>query len=60
LDDINLRLRAAYNTQGTGWITTTVLEGKRVLRVTLINPRTQRTHLTAMVEELARLGAQLD
>ncbi len=56
LDEINLRLRTSYNRAGTGWITTTVLDGKRVLRVTLINPRLRREHLDAMVAELSELA----
>lgn len=59
LDALNLRLRTEYNRRGTGWITTTVLDGRRVLRVTLINPRTRRAHLEAMVTELAELGSHM-
>jgi L-2,4-diaminobutyrate decarboxylase len=55
LDALNLEIRSRYNSQGTGWITTTVLNGQRVLRVTLINPRVRRQHLDAMVDELAGL-----
>ncbi|HEY0306242.1 MAG TPA: aminotransferase class I/II-fold pyridoxal phosphate-dependent enzyme [Longimicrobiales bacterium] len=56
LDELNLKLRTVYNQQGTGWITTTVLEGRRVLRVTLINPRLRREHLDDMVAELSELA----
>ena len=56
LDEKNLTLRTEYNTRGTGWITTTVLSGQRVLRVTLINPRIRREHLDAMVAELSAIG----
>ncbi len=54
LDEINLALRSRYNREGHGWITTTVLGGRRVLRVTVMNPRTTDAHLAAMLEELAR------
>jgi L-2,4-diaminobutyrate decarboxylase len=54
LDAINLDLRARYNRAGHGWITTTVLGGRRVLRVTVMNPRTTNAHLTSMLDELAR------
>ncbi|HEY0671721.1 MAG TPA: aminotransferase class I/II-fold pyridoxal phosphate-dependent enzyme [Longimicrobiales bacterium] len=60
LDEKNLKLRTLYNTRGTGWITTTVLNGQRVLRVTLVNPRITREHLDAMVEELAQVGRGLE
>ena len=35
VDELNRRLRHAYNSEGTGWITTTLLNGQRVLRVTI-------------------------
>ena len=59
LDDLNLRLREAYNRAGDGWITTTVLGGRRVLRVTLMNPRTTTADLERVVEGLAGIGAEL-
>jgi L-2,4-diaminobutyrate decarboxylase len=55
-DALNLRLREAFNRSGQGWITTTVLEGRRVLRVTVMNPRTGPAHLEALVRGLARLA----
>jgi glutamate/tyrosine decarboxylase-like PLP-dependent enzyme len=54
LDPINLDLRTRYNRAGHGWITTTLLGERRVLRVTVMNPRTTRAHLSAMLDELAR------
>jgi L-2,4-diaminobutyrate decarboxylase len=59
LDALNLRLREDYNRSGAGWITTTLLGGRRVLRATLMNPRTARADLETVVEGLARLGAGL-
>ena len=56
---LNLRLREEYNRSGAGWITTTMLGGRRVLRVTVMNPRTARADLETVVEGLARLGAGL-
>jgi len=52
IDELNRRLRQAYNTEGTGWITTTVLNGQRVLRVTLMNPCTGTSHLDELLQEL--------
>jgi L-2,4-diaminobutyrate decarboxylase len=54
LDAINLELRTRYNRGGHGWITTTVLGERRVLRVTVMNPRTTRAHLASLLDELAR------
>jgi L-2,4-diaminobutyrate decarboxylase len=54
LDTINLDLRTRYNRGGHGWITTTVLAERRVLRVTVMNPRTTRAHLASLLDEIAR------
>ena len=59
LDALNAQLREAYNTRGTGWITTTVLDGRRVLRTTLLNPRIRTEHLHALVHELREIAADL-
>ncbi len=58
LDASNLALRTRYNRDGHGWMTTTVLGGRRVLRVTIMNPRTTETHLASMLAELARLATE--
>jgi L-2,4-diaminobutyrate decarboxylase len=60
LDRLNGALRAAYNRSGSGWITTTVLDGRRVLRVTVMNPRTTEAHLARLVDGLAAAGAELE
>ena len=54
LDALNLELRQKYNRAGTGWITTTMLQGRRVLRVTLMNPRTTVEDLERTLEEIAQ------
>jgi L-2,4-diaminobutyrate decarboxylase len=54
LDVINRDLRARYNRAGHGWITSTVLGARRVLRATVMNPRTTREHLASVLDELAR------
>jgi L-2,4-diaminobutyrate decarboxylase len=56
LDAINLRTREEYNRSGTGWITTTMLGGRRVLRVTLMNPRTTLADLEQTLDDLAAIG----
>jgi L-2,4-diaminobutyrate decarboxylase len=56
LDALQGRLREAYNASGRGWITTTVLGGCRVLRVTLMNPATERRHLAALLDGLRETG----
>jgi len=60
LDALNLELRTRYNRDGHGWITTTVLGRRRVLRVTIMNPRTTNEHLDSMLGELARLASERD
>jgi L-2,4-diaminobutyrate decarboxylase len=59
LDALNLRLREAFNRSGEGWITTTVLGGKRVLRVTVMNPRTTAADLERVLDGLERTGLEL-
>ena len=58
-DELNARLRNEYNRRGTGWITTTLLDGRRVLRTTLINPRVRTEHLRDMMNELADIARGL-
>jgi len=59
LDALNFDLRQAYNRSGEGWITTTLLNGRRVLRCTTMNPRTTRNHVGRLLEGLARIAAGL-
>ena len=49
-DETNARLREDVIRSGEAWITSTVLKGQRVLRVTIINPRTEREHVDAMLD----------
>ncbi len=57
LDALNLRLRQEYNRSGEGWITTTVLGGRRVLRCAIMNPRTTSADVARVLDGLARLAA---
>src|SRR6185436_5759527 len=59
LDQVNRELRQRYNLSGEGWITGTNLDGRRVLRVTLMNPRTTLTDVRDILDELATIGKQL-
>jgi len=60
LDEVNRRLRMAYNDSGIGWITTTVLEGRRVLRAVLMNPLSDASHLQRMLDALRGLARRGD
>ena len=53
LDELNRELRERYNRSGHGWITSTLLDGRRVLRVTIMNPLTHRKHVTRLLDGLA-------
>ena len=55
LDARNLEIRERYNRSGHGWITTTVLGGRRVLRVTIMNWMTTAEDCRAIVEEIGRM-----
>ena len=57
LDELNRELRERYNRSGRGWITSTTLGGRRVLRVTLMNPLTHEKHVTGLLDGL-RVEAQ--
>jgi L-2,4-diaminobutyrate decarboxylase len=60
LDALNLRLREAYNRSGEGWITTTLLGGRRVLRVAIMNPRTTAADTERVLDGLAALARTLE
>ncbi len=53
LNALQDRLRGAFVAAGRGYVVaTTLLDGRRVLRVTLINPRTTTAHVDRMLEGL--------
>jgi L-2,4-diaminobutyrate decarboxylase len=56
LDALNREIRERYNRSGVGWITATLLEGRRVLRVTMMNPRSTREHIRVMIDSLATIA----
>ena len=58
-DALTDALRERYNLSGRGWLTVTTLDGRRVLRVTLMNVRTTATHMQRLVDGLAEEGAAL-
>ncbi|HZE09082.1 MAG TPA: aspartate aminotransferase family protein [Gemmatimonadaceae bacterium] len=59
IDALNRELRARYNREGTGWITATTLDGRPVLRVTMMNPRTGATHVKALLDGLSAKAKQI-
>jgi L-2,4-diaminobutyrate decarboxylase len=59
LDEINRQLRERYNQSGEGWITATNLDGRRVLRVTMMNPRTTTGDVREIVGGLTALAARI-
>ncbi len=59
LDEHNRTLRERYNRSGRGWITTTMLGGQRVLRVTVMNPRSTARHAGRLLDGLAAEGARM-
>ena len=59
LDAFQGELRERWNASGRGWITSTLLDGRRVLRVTLMNPRTAEEHLDEMLNGLREMGKSL-
>jgi len=57
LDGLNSRLRKELNSTGTGWITLARLDGRQVLRITVMNPRTRPEDGEAVLVTIARLAA---
>jgi L-2,4-diaminobutyrate decarboxylase len=55
LDLLNGRLRQALLESGEAWITSTLLKGTRVLRVTIMNPATGKADLEALLDSLRRI-----
>jgi L-2,4-diaminobutyrate decarboxylase len=60
MDTLNRELRERYNRSGHGWITATVLGGRRVLRVTIMNPRTTHEHAARLLDGIAAEGRRLE
>lgn len=60
LDALNAAIRERYNASGEGWITTTVLDGRRVLRVTIMNARTTDAHVERVISGIARIAAEAE
>jgi L-2,4-diaminobutyrate decarboxylase len=60
IDALNRELRSRYNTEGTGWITATVLDGRPVLRVTMMNPRTGGEHVRALLDGLTAKAKEIE
>lgn len=59
LDAINREIRERYNRSGLGWITATILDGRRVLRVTMMNPRSTKEHIRTLVNGLLAVGQEV-
>jgi L-2,4-diaminobutyrate decarboxylase len=60
IDALNRELRPLYNREGTGWITATVLDGRPVLRVTMMNPRTGPEHVRALLDGLVAKAKEIE
>jgi L-2,4-diaminobutyrate decarboxylase len=60
IDALNRELRSRYNKEGSGWITATVLDGRPVLRVTMMNPRTGAEHVRALLDGLTAKAKQIE
>jgi L-2,4-diaminobutyrate decarboxylase len=59
IDALNRELRSRYNSEGTGWITATLLHNRPVLRVTMMNPRTNADHVKALLDGLAAKAQEI-
>jgi L-2,4-diaminobutyrate decarboxylase len=59
LDSLNTWLRRRFNRSGHGWITGARLDGREVLRMTVMNPRTRPGDGDAILDALEREGRKL-
>ena len=59
LDRLQQRLQQLVERSGEAWLTTTVLHGRRALRVNINSFLTERRHIDDLVELLKRLGKEL-
>ena len=55
-DRLQQRMQQAIERGGEAWITTTVLNGRRALRVNINSFLTRRRHIDDLVDLLARTG----
>ncbi|MFL5480191.1 MAG: pyridoxal phosphate-dependent decarboxylase family protein, partial [Gemmatimonadaceae bacterium] len=60
IDELNRAVRPLYNQKGSGWITATVLQGRPVLRVTMMNPRTGAEHVRALLDGIVAQARELE
>ena len=58
-DELNAEIRDRLIRSGEAWITSTLLKGLRVLRVTMINPATEREHVDAMLASVRRIALEI-
>ena len=54
-DALHLRIKEQLNESGFAYISSTVLDGKRVLRLVIMNPRTNLADVHAILGEIERL-----
>jgi aromatic-L-amino-acid decarboxylase len=59
LDTLQGRLQQVIERSGEAWLTTTVLKGRRALRVNVNSFLTEQSHIDDLVELLQRSGRQL-
>ena len=59
VDRVNRETRARYTRSGEGWITATVLGGRPVLRVTVMNPRTTPAHTARLLDGVAAVAREV-
>jgi aromatic-L-amino-acid decarboxylase len=58
-DQLQQRMQQRIERGGEAWLTTTILHGRRVLRVNVNSFLTEKQHIDDLVELLKRTGAEL-
>ena len=59
IDRLQQRLQQVIERSGEAWLTTTVLHGRRALRVNVNSFLTEQRHINDLLELLVRSAAQL-
>jgi L-2,4-diaminobutyrate decarboxylase len=59
IGQFNFDTRNALNQTGKAWITTTIFAGKRLMRTTIINPRTNKEHVDQLIKDIREVGKKV-
>ena len=59
-DRLHWSIKEQLNESGFGYISSTVLDGRRVLRLVVMNPRTNEDDIVAILRKVEEIAAAVD